>query len=83
MKKHKTHFDQHNEKIKVKLGQNGNEAKYQSYINREFNKNKTLSIYIGEEYTNWVQANFKLGDTMKVEIVNPNSIILYARGEEH
>lgn len=38
---------------------------------------------LGPIYKNWVQANFKLGDTMKVEIVNQNKIILYAKGEEH
>lgn len=34
-------------------------------------------------YRQWVQADFMLEDAMKVEIVSPNKIILYAKGEEH
>ncbi|MDQ8006542.1 MAG: hypothetical protein REI64_17195 [Pedobacter sp.] len=83
LKKDKPYFGKHQEKIKVKLGCNGQIAKYPSHINRKFNENETLSTYIGNEYTNWVQTKFRQGDAMKIEIVNPNSIILYAKGEEN
>lgn len=72
----------HNEQITFQLGKN-DATKYEGKINRTATPIKTPRLMLGPIYKNWVQANFKLGDTMKVEIVNQNKIILYAKGEEH
>lgn len=69
------------EPINIQLG--ANDEKIQGFINRTANNNKTPRIMAGVPYRQWVQANFMLEDTMKVEIVSPNKIILYAKGEEH
>ena len=64
--------------ISVQLGKKGNS--FERKVNRA--TSPLPRIELSNEYSNWVQTEYKLGDKMKVEIVNPNSIILYAK-EEH
>ncbi|HVY76283.1 MAG TPA: GIY-YIG nuclease family protein [Puia sp.] len=65
-----------NEIIDIQLGANS-DATIQGYINRTANRNGTPRIMGGKELRNWIQNNFKLNDTMKVDIISPIAIRLH------
>lgn len=45
-------------------------------INRTANGNGSPRLHLGNQYTQWVQANFNPGDSMNVRIINQNHIQL-------
>jgi hypothetical protein len=72
------HFGEHNLPINVYLG-NWNVAPNTAHINRNANPNRTPRIMIGIDYTNWVQANYQIGQNITVGFNDPlhqNSILI-------
>lgn len=65
-----------NSTIYIQLGTNA-DTTIQGYINRTANKNSTPRIMGGKELRNWIKNNFKLNDTMKVDIVSSIEIRLH------
>jgi hypothetical protein len=55
---------------------NTSEAVIQGYINRTANTNGTPRIMCGKPFKDWVQASRKPGDTIKITVISPGSIII-------
>ncbi|HMR81585.1 MAG TPA: GIY-YIG nuclease family protein [Niabella sp.] len=69
-------FGADNATIDIQLGSSG-DTTIQGYINRTANKNGTPRIMGGKELRNWIKSNFKINDTMKVDIISPIAVRLY------
>lgn len=81
IKKSEEHlFGRHGDIVQAQLS--GAQLISDAKINRTANPSKTPRIMLGSQYKNWVQAHFKFGDMLKIQIVSPNKIILYKKGEE-
>ena len=65
----------HQEPIRIQLGENI-ENIIIGRINRTANSTGAPRIMAGIEYKNWVQKNFKMGDILKVEIIEKDLIKL-------
>lgn len=79
MKRYERYFGQHNEPIQVHLGSWGNVIPFDCVINRTINPNGTPRIYMSSPYMIWVQATYRKGNELKVEILNPeypNAILI-------
>lgn len=62
--------------IDIQLNANADNT-IEGYINRTANTNGTPRIMGGKELCNWIKSNFKLNDTMKVDIISPIAIRLH------
>ena len=65
--------------IKLRLGRAKRELT--AKIDRNCNQNRTPRILGGPELRNWFQENFKLKDTVVVEIVSPSELWLRKQSE--
>lgn len=65
-----------NSTIYIQLGANA-DTTILGYINRTANRNGTPRIMGGKELRNWIKNNFKLNDTMKVDIISSIEIRLH------
>jgi hypothetical protein len=68
--RYQEHFGEDKEPMTVHLGEWGNINPYECRIDRTTNNNSTPRIYMSTHYIHWVQATYKFGDEMKVEILN-------------
>lgn len=66
---------EHGIEIEIILGTTGVTT---GHVNRTANQNGTPRIMAGNEYTQWVQQNFKLNNILNVEILTPTKIRLFS-----
>ncbi len=63
-----------NQVIQINLVANGKTDSIFGYVNRAANPNGSPRIMAGKDLTSWIQNNYKLGDIMKVEVIDDISI---------
>ncbi|TCC99973.1 hypothetical protein [Pedobacter psychroterrae] len=61
--------------ISIQLG-SPSENIITGYINKTANRNFAPRIMCGINYTNWVQGEYKQGDSMVIEVINKDLIRL-------
>jgi len=83
--KFKHHFGLHDSDISIYLGSNAIEAikpiKKSPKVNRTANPNGSPRIMGRVEMRDWIQANFKQGETLVVDVIGFNSIRLNEKKE--
>jgi hypothetical protein len=70
-KRYSDYFGDHEAPIEVHLGRWGNRNTFYSVVNRTINPNHMPRIYMSTPYITWVQAKYRLGDELIIEILNP------------
>ena len=63
-----------NQVIQIHLVATGQTDLIFGYVNRTANPNGSPRIMAGKDLTSWIQNNYKLGDIMKVEVIDDISI---------
>lgn len=72
------YFGNHDEIIKVYLG-SWNSTPIDGRLNRKDQNSHSPRVMMGVPFRNWVQAHYKQGDQIKIELLNPkypNAILI-------
>ncbi len=69
-------FGADNATIDIQLGLTSDKT-IQGYINRTANNNETPRIIGGKDLSNWIKSNFKLNETMSIDVISPIAIRLH------
>lgn len=67
--------------VTIELG--GSHRTIEGRINRNANLNNTPRAFGGTELRNWLQSNFRMGDRVDVQVLDPTRLRISASGKSN